>query len=334
MSNLIERIAQLPPEKRELLLQKLQLNQEKTSLSTIQPQSRDTNTFPLSFAQERLWFLDRLEPGNPFYNQPTALRLTGELNITVLKQTFQEIIRRQEILRTNFTIINGKPVQVINSKVDFQLPIVDLTNLSLRDREKEVQNSVNLETLQPFNLEQDLLLRATLLRLNPTEHIILFTTHHIISDGWSTGILIEEIGTIYAAFAEGKPSPLPELSIQYADFAVWQREWLQGDRLNAQLNYWQQQLGSNLPVLNLPTDYFRPTKLTYQGAAHSFILSESLTKALKALSQQEGVTLFMTLLAAFQVLLHRYSHQDDIVVGTPIANRNREEIEGLIGFFC
>jgi amino acid adenylation domain-containing protein len=333
MNKLSDRIAQLSPQKRELLLQKLQLNQEKTIFATIQLQSRNTNTFPLSFAQERLWFLNQLEPDNPFYNQPTALRLTGKLNLEVLKQTLTEILRRHESLRTNFTIVEGKPVQIIQPIADFEIPIIELTNRSLSDRNEAIKKLAEQEAEKPFNLKQDLLLRTTLLKLSTSEHIVLFTTHHIVSDGWSTGILIQELATLYQAFLADRPSPLPELSIQYADFAVWQREWLQGKQLNTQLNYWKQQLDNNPPLLNLPTDYSRPAKLTYQGDTQSFTLSKSLTKALKVLGQQEGVTLFMTLIAAFKVLLYRYSHQEDITVGTPIANRNYEEIENLIGFF-
>jgi amino acid adenylation domain-containing protein len=331
MNQIKDRIAQLSPEKRELLQKKLQEKQEKPIIPIIKAQNRDKNTFPLSFAQERLWFLNQLEPDNSFYNQPTALHLKGKLDLDVLKQTFQEIIRRHENLRTNFTTIDGKPIQIIQPVVDFEILIVDLTTLTSSDR--EIPQLVEQEAEKPFNLEKDLLLRTTLLRLNSLEHIVLFTTHHIISDGWSTGILVGELATLYQTFLEGKRSPLPELSIQYADFAVWQREWLQGDRLNTQLNYWKQQLGNNPPILNLPTNYSRPNKLTYQGATEFFTLSESLTNALKTLSQTEGVTLFMTLLAAFKVLLYRHSFQEDIVVGTPIANRNYQEIESLIGFF-
>ncbi|MBE9167115.1 amino acid adenylation domain-containing protein [Pleurocapsales cyanobacterium LEGE 06147] len=311
----------------------LEFLQEINLTSTpIQPVSR-TGNIPLSFAQQRLWFLARLEPGNPFYNQPSALRLTGELQIAILEKSFREIIRRHEILRTTFTTVAEQPVQVISPTVDFRLPVVDLTTLSPTEKEREVEKLARQEAQYPFNLERDLLLRVTLIKSDRQEHIVLFTTHHIVSDDWSTGILIQEIATLYQAFLEGKPSPIPELSIQYADFAVWQRQWLRGKAQKTQLNYWKQQLGSNPPVLNLPTDYARPATLSYQGKTQFFTLSDSLTKALKALSQQEGVTLFMTLLAAFKVLLHRYSHQDDIVVGTPIANRNRTEIEGLIGFF-
>jgi putative pyridoxal-dependent aspartate 1-decarboxylase len=320
---------ELAQRKAEILEFLLQLNLSSTA---IEPVSR-TENIPLSFAQQRLWFLDRLEPGNPFYNQPSAFRLTGELQIDILEQSLQEIIRRHEILRTTFTTVATQTVQVIKSEVNFQLRVIDISNLSPTEQEVKVKQLAQQEAEKPFDLERDSLLRVTLLKCDRTEHIILFTTHHIVSDGWSTDILIQEIATLYQAFLEGKPSPLPELRIQYADFAVWQREWLQGKVLDNQVNYWKQQLGSNPPILNLPTDYQRPNKLTYQGARESFTLSTDLTQALKVLCQQEGITLFMLLLAVFKLLLHRYSHQDDIVVGTPIANRNRAEIEDLIGFF-
>jgi amino acid adenylation domain-containing protein len=320
---------ELAQRKAEILEFLQEINQ---TSAAIQPVAR-TGTIPLSFAQQRLWFLDRLEPGNPFYNQPSAFRLTGELQVVILEKSLQEIIKRHEILRTTFTTVAEHPVQVISPTVDFQLPVIDLTTLSPAEKEREIKKLAQQEAQSPFNLERDLLLRVTLIKCSCQEHIILFTTHHIVSDDWSTGILIQEIATLYQVFLEGKPSPLPELSIQYADFAVWQRQWLQGKAQQTQLNYWKKQLGNNLPILNLPTDYPRPTKLTYQGATQSFTLSPSLTKALKALCQQQGVTLFMLLLAAFKVLLYRYSHQEDLVVGTPIANRNRAEIEGLIGFF-
>jgi amino acid adenylation domain-containing protein len=333
MSDLNQRIAQLSPEKRELLLQRLNQKKAKIAPSQIQRQSRDSNFFPLSFAQQRLWFLSQLEPNNPFYNQPTALRLTGQLNIAILEQSLKEIIRRHETLRTTFAIVNGQPVQVINPAVDLTLSVVDLKSLSTVAQEQEVQKLAKQEAQQPFNLEQGPLLRATILQLSPVEHIVLFTTHHIVSDGWSVGILVQEVATLYEALANNKPLPLAELPIQYADFAVWQRQYLTAEVIETQLSYWRNHLGNAPPLLDLPTDYPRPAIVTYKGATQSFLLSKSLTKALKALSQQEGVTLFMTLLAAFKVLLHRYSQQNDIVVGTPIANRNRAEIEGLIGFF-
>jgi amino acid adenylation domain-containing protein len=292
-----------------------------------------TENLPLSFAQQRLWFLAQLEPESPFYNEFTALKLSGQLNISILKQSLAEIIRRHEPLRTTFSNNStGNPVQIINPVGEIVLSIIDLQQLNPTIQEQEIKKLASIEAQKVFNLEQDLLVRVTLLKLNPSEHIILFTTHHIVTDGWSTGILVKEIASLYQAFLAGKPSPLTELSIQYADYAVWQRNYLQGEILSTQLNYWQQQL-QNLPRLDLPTDYSRPAKTTYQGASYSFELSPVLTTAIKTLAQQEGVTLFMILLAAFQVLLSRYTEQEDIVVGTPIANRNKAEIEGLIGFF-
>jgi amino acid adenylation domain-containing protein len=312
---------------------------EKTALegnltSKISPIKRISRTdeLPLSFAQQRMWFLAQLEPDNPFYNQPTAFRLNGELNISVLKQCFQELMKRHETLRTKFTTVAGKPVQVIDSAVELRLPVVNLENLDKVAQEREIQHLATQEAQRPFNLERDLVVRSLLLRLNPLEHIILFTTHHIVCDEWSIAILVKEIATLYETFLTGKPSPLPALPIQYADFALWQREWLQGEVLAKQLDYWRKQL-HDVPRLDLPTDYPRPAIQSYKGATQSLILSEELSQALKAFSQQQGVTLFMTLLAAFQVLLHRYTNQEDIVIGTPIANRNRAETESLIGFF-
>jgi amino acid adenylation domain-containing protein/thioester reductase-like protein len=332
MSSLSERIANLSPEKRELLLKRLEKKQENIIPNTIECQKRNINIFPLSFAQNRMWFLDRIEQENSAYNISTALRLTGILNVTTLKKCLEEIVRRHEILRTTFAVVEEKPVQIINNCFEFPFAIADLQSLPEVAKQKEVLMLAKEEAKKVFDLQNDKLLRISLIQLSSQENVVLFTMHHIVSDGWSLGILIKEVATLYQAFLEGKPSPLPELPIQYADFAVWQREWLTGEVLSTQLDYWHKQL-QNIPLLNFPTDYPRPAITTYKGATQSFQLSESLTTAIKALSRQEGVTLFMTLLAAFKALLSRYSHQNDIVVGTPIANRNRAEIEGLIGFF-
>jgi amino acid adenylation domain-containing protein/thioester reductase-like protein len=333
MSNLLQKIAELSPEKRALLLQKLNQQKGKVSQTKIQPQSRDTQNFPLSYAQQRLWFFSQLEPQSSAYNIPAAIRLTGRLNIAALESSINEIVRRHEILRTTFTVVDGETVQVINAAAKLQLKIIDLQTIPKIERETEALRLAMQDAQTPFNLEQDSLLRVSLLHLGETDHVILFTMHHIVSDGWSTGILIRELTALYTAYDSFQPCNLPELPIQYVDFAVWQRQWLQAEVLNQQLNYWKQQLGGELPVLELPTDRPRPAIQTNNGATQSFTLSPSVTAALKNLSQQEGVTLFMTLLAAFKVLLHRYTQQDDILVGTPIANRNRSEIEGLIGFF-
>ncbi|WDD36956.1 amino acid adenylation domain-containing protein (plasmid) [Nostoc sp. UHCC 0926] len=321
-------------ERKEEILVFIRNNNVAPNLTTqlIRPVQREGN-LPLSFAQQRLWFIDQLEPANSLYNLPTALYLKGSLNVTALSQTLNEIVQRHEALRTSFATVEEQAVQVMSPTLTLPLPIVNLQDLPESRREVEVLRLVIGEAQRPFNLAYSPLLRATLLHLSEVEYVIMFTMHHIVSDGWSMGILIQEVGVLYEAFCKGQLSPLPELPIQYADFAVWQRQWLQGQVLEAQLVYWQKQLGSSLSVLQLPTDRPRPKIQTFRGATKSFSLSTNLTEALKALSRNEDVTLFMTLLAAFKTLLHRYTGQDDILVGSPIANRNRNEIETLIGFF-
>ncbi|QKQ73081.1 non-ribosomal peptide synthetase [Nostoc sp. TCL240-02] len=289
--------------------------------------------FPLSFAQQRLWFLNQLEPSSAFYNISHAIRLTGSLNVPALEQTLNEIVQRHEALRTSFMTVEGQPIQVIDPSLTISLPMVDLREFSEVEREAEVLRLTAEEAQQAFNLAKAPLLRATLLQLSEVEQVVLFTMHHIVSDDWSMKILIKEMAALYQAFNLGQPSPLVELPIQYADFAVWQQQWLQGEELQTQLSYWIQQLDAAPSIIKLPTDFPRPAIQNYQGAKQSIVLPKSLTQALKELSQQEGTTLFMTLLAAFKVLLYRYTQQHDILVGTPIANRNRPEIEGLIGFF-
>ncbi len=298
------------------------------------PRRLQQNPVPLSFAQKRLWFLDQLHPGQSLYNEPYAFRFNGSLNKTALVQSLNEIVRRHEVLRTNFTIVDGQPFQVIAPTLALALPIVDLQTLLPKDElEAEVQRLVTEEQARPFDLANDPLVRVTLLQLAEAQSVLLFTMHHIVCDQWSFGVIIREIVALYEAFSMGKLSPLLELPIQYADFAVWQQQWLQGEVREAQLSYWKQQLSSPPNILELPTDRPRPPIQSDRGAKQSLVLSKPLTEALKTLSQQEKVTLFMMLLAAFQTLLYRYTGQDDIVVGTPISGRNRAEIEGLIGFF-
>jgi len=286
---------------------------------------------PLSFAQQRLWFLDQLEPDSPAYNLPAAIRLQGNLDSAALERSFNETVSRHESLRTTFLVVEGEPVQFIAPHSELKLAYVDLS--ATEEREREARLRATAEAQGPFDLSRGPLIRATLLRLSELEHVLLFTMHHIVSDGWSLGILRREVAALYEAYAQGRPAALPELSIQYADFAVWQREWLQGAVLEEQLSYWRGQLGGGSPVLELPLDRARPAVQSLRGARQSLLLSETLTRALEALSRREGVTLFMTLLAGFQTLLYRYSGQEDIAVGTPIANRNRAETEELIGFF-
>ncbi|MDQ3258818.1 MAG: condensation domain-containing protein, partial [Acidobacteriota bacterium] len=296
------------------------------------PVSRDVE-LPLSFAQERLWFIDQLEPGVSAYNSPDAIRLKGQLNIITLQQTLDMIVARHEVLRTTFAAVHGRPVQVIAESGAVGVPVVDLSNLPESKLEAEAQRLVMEEAQLPFDLSRGPLIRARLLRLGEEEHILVLTMHHIVNDGWSAGVLFRELGALYKAYSEGGPSPLEELPIQYADYAVWQREWLRGEVLEKQLSYWRAQLAGSPAILELPTDRPRPAVQSFHGAYQSRLLSENLSEALRKLSRQEGVTLFMTLLAGFQTLLMRHSGREDIIVGTDVANRNQAETEALIGFF-
>lgn len=294
--------------------------------------SEEVFVFPASFAQQRLWFVDRLFPGTSFYNVPTVFRLTGILNLAALEESFNQIVRRHEVLRTTFGTVEGQLMQLIASDLSVSLPKIDLQHLPQNERVAAAQELIEQEMQQPFNLAQGPLLRVTLLQLSQVEYVLVINLHHIVFDEWSIAILIRELGLLYTALCAGKPS-LPELPIQYADFAHWQREWLQKDVLESQLSYWRSQL-QNLSLLEIESSRPRLKEPSYRGATELIELPNDLSQALKALSQQEGVTLFMTLLAAFQALLYRYTGQTDIAVGSPIANRNRRELEDLIGFFA
>jgi hypothetical protein len=307
-------------------------DKSESQLPAIKPVAR-SGELPLSFAQQRLWFLDQWEPSSPFYNSPSAVRLSGRLELPVLQRTLFEVVRRHEVLRTSFPSVNGQPRQRIVESWQPALPLIDLSGLDQAMAQEATKWLVQREALQPFNLATGPLLRATLLRLSAEEHVLLFTMHHIVSDGWSMGLLVREVAALYKAYQEGQESPLEELPVQYADYAVWQREWLAGEVLEGQLEYWRRQLAGAPPVLELPTDRPRPRVQSYRGASSQFRLSEELTAGLKELSRRSGVTLFMTLLAGFEVLLWRLSGQEDICVGTAIANRTRREMEGVIGFF-
>ena len=286
----------------------------------------------LSFAQQRLWFLDQLEPNNAFYNGTVAVRLSGALRQAVLKRTLTEIVRRHHVLRTTFQSIDGRAVQVIAEAQPVRLCELDLSELDPTEKEATVRRLAQEEALQPFDLSRGPLLRLMLLRLGPWEQVILLTMHHIITDGWSTGVLVKEVAALYSAYYEERESPLPELDVQYADYALWQRNWLQGEALSGQLRYWEKQL-RGAEMLKLPVDQVRPAVPSYSGARHSFVLDDEVSEGIKQLTRREGTTLFMTLFAAFQVLLSRYSGQTDIVTGTVVAGRNRQETEPLIGLF-
>jgi amino acid adenylation domain-containing protein len=288
---------------------------------------------PLSFAQQRLWFIEQLQPESSTYHICAALRMAGLLNKRALELSLEEILRRHEVLRTSFITVDGEPAQVIAPHSAFVLNTVDLATTPVSEREAELQQLMKEEALKPFNLTQGPLLRARLLRLNSTEHVLQLTMHHIVSDGWSSGLIVKELTALYQAFSAGEPSPLEELAIQYADYALWQRERLGGELLSKQIGYWKEQLASAPTTLELPRRQLRSAVPAFRGATQEFELSPDVSARLKTLSRNLESTLFMTLLAAFKVLLWRYSGQTDILVGSPIANRNRVETESLIGFF-
>src|SRR6266508_820018 len=334
-SLLARRLALLSPAKRSLLEMKLKQNGIDAPVDLIIRRRSMRGSIPLSFAQQRLWFLRQLDPESAAYNQPTAIRLCGSLDIPALTKALDVIVERHETLRTNFVMSDdGVPTQLINAPRSVGVALVNLSGLPETTRESELQREIEGITRRPFDLSRDLMLRACLVKLSTAEHVLIYVTHHIASDGWSSGILWRELATFYGAFprGEGEANPLLELSIQYADYAVWQREWLQGEVLQRQLLYWKEQL-SGIPVLDMPTDRPRPTVQTYRGAKQYLVLTRTLSDQLQFLSRKHGVTLFMTLLAAFQTLLYRYTGQNEIAVGSPIAGRTRAETEGVIGFF-
>ena len=320
-------VAQLSPH-----IQRLQQQELELTSPPILP--RDENAeLPLSYAQQRLWFLDQLQPNSALYNIPIALRLVGTLNQAALAQSLEEIIHRHEALRTNLMTVDGKPRQIIQTVTNWTVSVVNFRHLSTSAQEIAAQKLAQEQVIEPFDLAKQALVRATLVLLSKTEHLLLVCMHHIVSDGWSMGVFVQELAALYNAYSQGLPSPLAPLPIQYADFAIWQRNWLVEDVLQSQLSYWQQQLKDAPALLLLPTDRPRPAVQTFVGAYQDFALSVELTQGLMQLSQQQDCTLFMTLLAAFDVLLYRYTGTEDILVGSPIANRDRSEIEGLIGFF-
>ncbi len=336
MTGLLDDWGELTPEQRELLALLLEEQGVELDAAAILPAERPDGHAPLSFAQQRLWFLDQLTPGSAMYNIPAALRLQGRLDIEALHNALNAVIQRHESLRTVFRVEGDEPVQVIQPELSLPLPVIDLTgagNTGL-DREASARKLAQAEAQAPFNLAEGPLLRASLVRLAEDEHLLLVNMHHIISDGWSIGVMLGEVARLYASFQQGEPPDLPPLPIQYADFAAWQRRYLQGEPLEAQLAYWRAQLADSPRLLELPTDRPRPAVPSARGASHTFNVPRPLADGMAALAQLGGATPFMALLAAFQTLLYRYTGQEDIAVGTPIANRGRAEIEGLIGFFA
>ncbi|HEU4560998.1 MAG TPA: amino acid adenylation domain-containing protein, partial [Longimicrobium sp.] len=292
-----------------------------------------TDMLPLSFAQERLWFIDRMEPGSAVYNIPVAWRLGGVLDEAALERSLGEIVRRHEALRTVFAEVDGSPVQVIAPFAGFALPVEELSGLGEADREAMARRRAGEEAARPFDLAAGPLFRAALLRLGEDDHVLLLSVHHIVGDGWSMGVLYQELSALYEAYREGRTSPLPELPVQYADYALWQREHLRDAVLERKLAYWRERLADAPALLELPTDHARPAVRTFRGAYERIELPLELLERLQALGRSEGATLYMTLLGAFQLLLSKYSGSEDVVVGSPAAGRTRKEVEELIGFF-
>lgn len=334
MDDLTKRKRELSAAKQALLQERLRAAATEGAAAPSIPRTRRDRQIPSSFAQQRLWFLDQLELGSAGYVIPYGVSIRGNLDTTALGRALQELLIRHETLRTGFGSENGSPVQVIASDAVLNTPTVDLTGIAgALDRERETRRILREEAQRPFDLTRPPLFRTRLVRLSKTEHVLVLTLHHIVSDAWSFGVLFRELATIYEAFAAGLPSPLPELPIQYADFAVWQREWLSGEILDQQLAFWRKQLAGASGVLELPTDRTRPARQSHRGAHREFQFSHALNLGLNQLARREGATLFMVVLAAFNVLLARYTGEKDIIVGSPIANRRLPELEALVGFF-
>jgi amino acid adenylation domain-containing protein len=332
MSEATKNTSELSAEERAALVMQLKRKANTSESREAITRRRESGPFPLSFAQQRLWFLNVLEPNSP-YIIPANFHLQGRLDTEALERALNEIVRRHESLRTTFTSIDGQPGQIIVPQLTLTMPVYDLSAVPESEREAEIKR-YKIELQRPFDLTRAPLIRACLIRLGAEEHVLLLAMHHIISDGWSIGILVREMSALYEADTAREPqAALPELSIQYRDFAVWQREWLSGRELDEQIAYWRENLRGAAPAIELPTDHARPPVQTYRGAMLEYVIDRRLTRELHELSRAQGATLYMTLLAAFKTLLYRYTGQTDIVVGTPIANRNRFEIENLIGFF-
>ena len=330
---LARRFIELPLEKRQLFLDGLRAEGIDFSQFPIPADVPQTDRNALSYAQRRMWFLWQLDPLSGAYNLPGAVRLKGALNIAALEQAFAHVVQRHETLRTVFRQNPDDSLEQAPLSAPLVVEQMDLSVLPAIDREQTVAAQAQRQSLQPFDLASGPLLRIKLIKLDAGEHVLLLTLHHIVSDGWSMNVLIDEFIRCYDAFERGQTPALADLPIQYSDYALWQRRWLEAGEQARQLTYWHAQLGDEHPVMALPADYPRPAMPSYRGTRHEFAVAPELVEQLRALAQQHQVTLFMLLLGAFNILLHRYSGQNDLRVGVPIANRNRREVEGLIGFF-
>jgi len=332
MGELGRRIDTLPPEKRALLEQRL-LQRRRLEVDDSIPRRDPAKPTPLSFSQQRLWFLDQWSPGAPTYNAALPMRIDGALDADAIRGALIRVIERHEALRTVFRVEDGQVVQVVLDRFDFELPVFDLRHLPAQEREAEARRIVLAQARRPFSLTSDTMLRATLVRIADRHHVLSLEEHHIAFDGWSDSIMFRELEELYAAALAGRAPVLPDLPIQYADFAVWQRARMADGLLDDHLTYWRRQLAGFPGTLRLPLDLPRPSVQTFDGVHHHFALPQRLADGVRDLSRRESATPFMTLLAAFATLMYRTTGDDDVVVGTPIANRSRLELENLIGFF-
>ena len=334
MQQLSDRISKLPPEKQALFKRMLKQKGLSDAQDGAIPRVKDSHSYPLSFAQQRLWFLEQMEPGNPFYNEPLlALRIKGVLDRNAIEETFNALVIRHESLRARFASVDGKPVQIIEPATSVPIVFHDLLSLPLALRESEITKLAQEEASRPFDLSHGSLFRVSLLKLAEHEHAVFLEMHHIITDGWSNSILINEILQLYEAFSKKQKNTLPLVPIRYVDFADWQTKHLTGVTLEKLVDYWKKQLSGHLPVSEFPLDFPRPAVQRYRGRVETNLIGGELSNKIRLLAKKQDCTLFMTLLAAFVVLLQRYTGQNEIVIGTPVANRNRKETESVVGFF-
>src|SRR5581483_1463051 len=333
MSNSVRRTTKLTGERR-LLLQALLEEKGVASAAHTIKRINNPGHAPLSFAQKRMWFLDQLQPDSAFYTMFEVFHLQGLLSFSALEQSYNELLKRHNILRTRFVVIDEDPVQLVQPHAWTYIPEIDLRACSSQARELLLHHLATQEAEQPFVLSQGPLLRAWLIALSEEEHVLFLTMHHIVSDGWSVAILVQELATLYRSFVAGKPSPFADLPIQFADYTYWQQEWLKSEQFLTQLTYWKQCLSSAPTLLELPTDYPRPSIQSYRGRQIFFTLPSSLLAQLKVQCVKEGVTTFMWLLATFQAVLYRYRGQEDMLGGSPMAGRKYPELEELIGYFA
>ena len=312
-----------------LLLQKEGLGSQDWEITSAETRER----LPLSWAQKRLWFLDRLQPGSDFYNVVLACELHGDLNVPVLERSLREIIRRHGALRTRFVVEDGEPVQKVEDSIEFRLQRLSLSNQEgAANTRKQAQEIIKQEVSKPFDLESAPLLRGVLIRMGEREHILALSIHHIVVDEWSMGILQQEMALLYAAYVQGQESPLQEMPLQYAEYTLWQIQWLRAELFVRQMEYWKKQLAGMPEFLELPTDKPRPAIPQHRGSTEAVTIDREYWEKMKLFSRQEGASVFMIVLAIYQVLLSRYTGQTDFGVGTPITNRNHLRMEGMIGF--